>query len=775
MTTRTPIRRSSILLLAILMATVVGVLPVDAAPRPSSDLLLPFFEVDMGSPSGATTLVAVGSAADEAVEVRMEMTSNWGIPVVRSTFDLEPGEVATFNLRDWLVGGKLPDRQLNAGDKAHIQAALQGVQSPRDDLYYASETDPNRPELMVGAVTFRVVSQPRADALWGDFFWVRPGDDFASGDLLVNIDRSSECSDICQAHRLRYLEGGAFDGGTRLVIWSDRRGTASPTPNPVAAKALLSGAAFHDEPGVQFAERDMDLLPVTQLAIADLALDKAFGWLDLVTDEPVFVGVRYEAGGRYGVGIASWCLEDEEPPTSSPQPSIDLEKATNGEDADVAPGPFVDPGAVITWTYDVTNTGETGLSQISVTDDQGVVVTCPRTTLEAGEMMTCTGTGIASVIGQYRNLGTVTGRAPGGKTVSDSDPSHYWGEPTGDPKPASIDLEKATNGHDADVAPGPTLQMGEPVTWTYVVTNTGGVRLTQIVVTDDQGVSVTCPKASLAKGESMTCTGSGLAIQGQYANLGTVTGMGAGVQVSDSDPSHYYGEKIPPELEKSVSIEKYTNGHDADVAPGPTLQAGDTVNWTYVVTNTGEMVLENLEVTDDQGVTVTCPESSLEAGEQMTCTGTGVAVVGQYKNIGTVTCQSPMGDPLTDSDPSHYYGEQPPEQCGDCEGKVTRLTLRYDGLFTANLRVVAKRGPDSPVVFDQTVLPGATFEVVGPAGGSGGFAGTLGTEINIYVDGNHDAFLHTSCSAPVGPGTVAGSFTVVAGESRHGGPLCPAS
>ncbi|MEO1575409.1 MAG: SdrD B-like domain-containing protein, partial [Pseudomonadota bacterium] len=113
---------------------------------------------------------------------------------------------------------------------------------------------------------------------------------------------------------------------------------------------------------------------------------------------------------------------------------------------------------------------------------------------------------------------------------------------------ASIDLEKATNGEDADTPTGPTIIVGDPVTWTYVVTNSGELTLTDIAVSDDQGVTVTCPADTLAPGASLTCTGNGSAEEGQYANLGSVTGQPVdgddpvGDPVSDDDPSHYIGE-----------------------------------------------------------------------------------------------------------------------------------------------------------------------------------------------------------------------------------------
>ncbi|MCI0440522.1 MAG: hypothetical protein L0177_15525 [Chloroflexi bacterium] len=235
-----------------------------------------------------------------------------------------------------------------------------------------------------------------------------------------------------------------------------------------------------------------------------------------------------------------WQLAALRLPVEAAAPAIDIEKATNGEDADSPTGPFIPVGGAVNWTYVVTNTGNVPLSNVAVTDDQGVVVTCPKDTLAVGESMTCTASGIA-VAGQYANVGTTTGTDDSGTTVTDSDPSHYFGA-----APA-IDIEKDTNGHDADTPTGPFIPVGDPVFWTYEVTNTGNVPLNNVTVTDDQGVAVSCPKDTLAVGESMTCTASGVAVAGQYANLGTTTGTDdSGTTVTDSDPSHYFGSEPPP-------------------------------------------------------------------------------------------------------------------------------------------------------------------------------------------------------------------------------------
>ncbi len=218
-----------------------------------------------------------------------------------------------------------------------------------------------------------------------------------------------------------------------------------------------------------------------------------------------------------------------------------------------------------------------------------------------------------------------------------------------------IDIEKATNGEDADNPTGPYIPVGDPVNWTYVVTNTGNVALTNVIVSDDQGVAVSCPQDTLEIAEFMTCSAAGIATPGQYANIGSVTGTPpAGLpNVTDSDPSHYFGSQ------PIIDIEKATNGEDADTPTGPYIPVGDAVNWTYVVTNTGNVPLTNVIVGDDQGVAVSCPQDTLAVAESMTCTAAGIATPGQYANIGDVAGTPPVGPPVADSDPSHYFGESP--------------------------------------------------------------------------------------------------------------------
>jgi uncharacterized repeat protein (TIGR01451 family) len=127
----------------------------------------------------------------------------------------------------------------------------------------------------------------------------------------------------------------------------------------------------------------------------------------------------------------------------------------------------------------------------------------------------------------------------------------------------AIDIELLTNGIDADT-PGTAVEVesGSVVVWTYVVTNTGEVTLTNVTVVDDNGTpndasdditiasGVTLPAGESLRGTSAVAAEirgaavgasaqyerSGVAITGLFGKHATAT---AAEGVSDLDPSFY--------------------------------------------------------------------------------------------------------------------------------------------------------------------------------------------------------------------------------------------
>jgi len=304
-------------------------------------------------------------------------------------------------------------------------------------------------------------------------------------------------------------------------------------------------------------------------------------------------------------------------------PGIDLEKATQGDDADTAPGPYVEVGDPVTWTYELNNWGNVSLSVTSLVDDVIGVIAIPSPVtgdvdgdglLDPLETWVIEVAGVATA-GQYMNTADVAadpveddGTSYGFPAVTDDDPSHYFGALPG------IDVEKFTNGDQADTPTGPVIEVGDLVHWTYVVSNTGNIPLAGVrtsVIDSNEGSANyvsgdTDNDFLLDINEVWTFEIFGLASNGQYSNNVDVIGQPVdengnpvpdAEDVSDADPSHYFGAEPGISLEKTVYY-----GHDGGAScPGDELEvniAGAPVTYCFVITNTGNTYLSPVTVND---------------------------------------------------------------------------------------------------------------------------------------------------------------------------------
>ena len=208
-----------------------------------------------------------------------------------------------------------------------------------------------------------------------------------------------------------------------------------------------------------------------------------------------------------------------------------------------------------------------------------------------------------------------------------------------------ISVVKYTNGLDADSVTGPILEVGNPVTWTYVVRNTGTDVLRNVVLTDDKvalnNASECVPASSLssfAVGAVMTCTKTGLAMLGQYVNTAIVTGTGTfnpSQQVTDTNPSHYFGVSVNPSPENSLVLTKTVVGSDFAGPFSVTL-----TNANGYVTNTTIMSGPNTLVGLPAGIYTVV---ELATGWSTTYTVDGVPSVGS----GVLTLTNPISAAVT--------------------------------------------------------------------------------------------------------------------------------
>ena len=125
-----------------------------------------------------------------------------------------------------------------------------------------------------------------------------------------------------------------------------------------------------------------------------------------------------------------------------------------------------------------------------------------------------------------------------------------------------------------------------------------------------------------------------------------------------------------------IQIAKFVNGQDANSTTGPRVVVNSTLTFTYVVTNTGDVPLANVVVSDDKLGTIAGPASGdtnsnglLDLTETWTFVTTAAAFAGQQTNVGTVTAQdanNPPGTSVNDTDPANYFGDFPGIQIAKC-------------------------------------------------------------------------------------------------------------
>lgn len=175
-----------------------------------------------------------------------------------------------------------------------------------------------------------------ANVLWGDFFYLDPQTHHAASNTAVHVvadadffkpgdytfygryggfESRDDRAPLSSLYYARFLEGGAFSGGTDLVVWRDNRSAkvdpSSCSTGPAwAPLGELQLVAFDEEENPTEI-RDSNAFPVAtqKVHIGDspLALADHYGWLmmDLwhrdATHAQGWVGVMMSSEGRYSV------------------------------------------------------------------------------------------------------------------------------------------------------------------------------------------------------------------------------------------------------------------------------------------------------------------------------------------------------------------------------------------------------------------------------------------------------------------------------------------
>ncbi|HBL78895.1 MAG TPA: hypothetical protein DDZ79_02615, partial [Aequorivita sp.] len=270
--------------------------------------------------------------------------------------------------------------------------------------------------------------------------------------------------------------------------------------------------------------------------------------------------------------------------------------------------------------------------------------------------------------GFVQNQATATGTDPSGNSVSDlsDDNSELENDPTitelcQNPSIALIKVGVANDENGNGCA-----DVGETILYTFSVKNTGNVALTDILVTDPM-VSVAGGPIDLNAGEEDTTTFTAVYTitqtdidTGFIENQATAEGLAPnGDQVTDQSDNNSYLENDPTITElcqnPSISLEKTgvfndTNGNGA-------ADIGETISYSFTVTNTGDVTLYNIMITDPlPGIEISGgPIAQLEPGEVDSTTFTAIYTIndqdianGEVVNQATVTGEDVDGNIVED-------------------------------------------------------------------------------------------------------------------------------
>ncbi len=187
---------------------------------PAATLLLPYFEVDLGSSNGVNTLFTVRNASPDAVVAHVTAWTDLSVPTIDFDIHLEGYDSQVVDLRDAFVNGNLPETGpgtfttcaavlpytnpvIPTAFRSHLQAWHTGQPTP---VTGDCAGDYHGDNIMRGYITVDVVNDCNVlfpneagyysgviaydNVLWGEYTFVDPANSTAFGDTLVHIEAS---------------------------------------------------------------------------------------------------------------------------------------------------------------------------------------------------------------------------------------------------------------------------------------------------------------------------------------------------------------------------------------------------------------------------------------------------------------------------------------------------------------------------------------------------------------------------------------------------------
>jgi uncharacterized repeat protein (TIGR01451 family) len=353
-----------------------------------------------------------------------------------------------------------------------------------------------------------------------------------------------------------------------------------------------------------------------------------------------------------------------------------------------------------------------------------VTKSCPES-VPAGEAIeytiTVENTGNEALVGVTVN-DTLLGDITGDFDVNFANPFPVGGFATavvsytpqaGDPDPLTNTVTAAGNGADSGVEASDTdscttdilnpaidveksctelAHVGDTVTYTITVTNTGDEDLDSVTVMDTVLGDLSASFADeLAAGASETHEFDYVVLDSDpdpLVNEVTAKGSGVGSRVAVDDLANCATDLIHPGIEIVKTVDEET------------VPVGTTVTFTYVVTNTGDTTLYDISVDDDILGHIGDIEV-LEPGQSVTLTKDFVVGDEPVTNVGTATGEDILGRSVSaddDATVTPIAGENPPNPptpfTGSDAGRLGLISIVLFGIGVTVVATTRRRRPE---------------------------------------------------------------------------------
>ena len=240
----------------------------------------------------------------------------------------------------------------------------------------------------------------------------------------------------------------------------------------------------------------------------------------------------------------------------------------------------------VTYTVVVTNSGNVTVKDIALEDTlvnltENAFTLAPAGTKTITYEYTVTQADVDA--GKIDNTVTATGKDPKNKDVTGTANATVIAENAA----AELSITKSANTTD-------NVKVGDTITYTVVVTNTGNVSVKDGKLADDHA-DLSAETFDLTPGASKTLTYTYKVVQGDIDEgkfTNTVTANATAVRGEDPEEAEAQSTVNAESANSSMSITKTAN-------PTKDVAVGDEVTYTVVVKNTGNVTVKEGKLTDD--------------------------------------------------------------------------------------------------------------------------------------------------------------------------------